>query len=214
MTQPVRWAAIALATLLTCAAGCARVSRAEAPHDRIVLSMVPSGHTLLAVGDTLQLRAQLVEFHEDAGFVRPGPPRGEYRWQSSDADVASIGAADGTLVARAVGDVTVELEGEGREAANTYSVIPSVASIRWEPSQLELRVGAGAVVRAVALDSSGRVVALLPLASVGGMSGALATATQSERSGWIRVRGGQPGTTWLTANLGTREARLRVTIRQ
>lgn len=99
------------------------------------------------------------------------------------AALLSCGAGCASVSQPAEGDdriVIVEVEGGGRDAAYTYSVIPPVASIRWEPSELDLKVGERAVVRAVALDGSGRVVALLPLGSVGGMSGALASSREAQ----------------------------------
>ena len=189
-----------------------RATEAAADTGRIELEIEAGGRRVLAVGDTLHLRPQLAEVHGDAAFVRPTARHSGYTWLSSRPDVATVGADDGVLVARAVGDAIVELRGEGREAFATFSVIPRAVSVRWEPAELALRVGERAVVRAVALDGAGRVVALLPLASVGGTQGVLARAEQSRDGGWIALHAEHPGTTYLTAYLGPREAQLRVTI--
>ena len=45
-------------------------ARLVAPPDTVTLSIAPPGRVMLAVGDTLQLRPELVEHYADAGFVR------------------------------------------------------------------------------------------------------------------------------------------------
>jgi hypothetical protein len=213
----------AVATLgVGCGGGRARVGPAlpavtpqGPPAGRVELRVAgaaPGRGGVLAVGDTLRLRPEVADCAVDVCAVRLAPPPAAYAWRSYHPDVASVGA-DGALVARAVGDATVEVRGEGREAFATFSVIPPAAAIRWEPAELTLQVGDRAVARAVALDSAGRIVALIPLASVGGPEGALARAEPLQRGGWVVVRAEHRGTTYLDAYLGARAARLRVTVR-
>lgn len=84
-------------------------------------------------------------------------------------------------------------------------------AVGWEPASVRVAVGDTAWLRAVARDSEGREVALVPLSGLLGGSGVVRDFGWVEGRGtWVVGRGS--GVVVLTAELGPRRAEAEVTI--
>ncbi len=118
---------------------------------------------MAAVGDTLRLRLREDRCRLDVctSFTSRVPaPAG---WVSDNPRIASIDSL-GLLRPVAPGRVRIFVPWRTATLRRVFTILPPVATIRWDIPQLSLRVGDTVRVGAAAYDSSGRVVARLPLA--------------------------------------------------
>lgn len=102
-----------------------------------------------------------------------------------------------------------------QEITHLVSVYPSVATPRWEPDEATLVPGDTAFFRAVARDSTGEVVAIIPWQSANdcGNDISFAAAHTPFEEQLLLVVGRRPGRLCVFAKLGARVDTLRVTVR-
>ena len=213
---------IGAASLCTLAvlAGCRLAARAEtwpppylrqfpSPNGRIEVTLVAS--PIFPVGDTVPIGIGRRQCHGDVCAEFGDPSKPDAVWTVDRPEVVTL--IRGRLVARRPGRVCVTAASGDTVLHRNLEVIPPVARFEWEPGLTRARVGDTIRVRAVARDSLGRAIRVIPASSVEGGIGSAPTQILSWEGpdGTVLVANG-PGQLVVSATLGRRSAILRMVI--
>ncbi|HUF36186.1 MAG TPA: Ig-like domain-containing protein, partial [Gemmatimonadales bacterium] len=173
---------------------------AEAPPDRAHrLSLSPPTDTATALGDSLQLAAQVTD-DRGAALLGITPV-----WTSADPAVAEVDQA-GTVVAHAPGTTAVIVRVGRLEARARILVDPRPAALRLGDTLVRVAEGERMPVRAEVMDARGHVVGGAPVVWHASDAGVAWVDSLGE------VRGVSPGRSRLTASLGELLAELAVEV--
>jgi hypothetical protein len=149
-------------------------------------------------------------------------PVDSFQWTTQDHDLVSIEPTIGrrrqvgrmAVVAHAPGRARLSARREGDDLAHVITILPPVATLDWEPAEVRLAVGETAIVRAVARDSAGDVVAIVSWSSASHRlprTGAAVDLRPLEDQSLL-VTGLEPGVTCLETRLAHRTAMARIVV--
>ena len=156
----------------------------------------------LLPGEVLQLTAQPID---SAGDPVTGV---SLTWSSSNEAILSV-SQHGELTGVAVGEATVTVSANGKEASLPFVVLAPVASLEVLPSQIALVPGGAAEIQFVMKDNAGNVLTARPLALTSS-NPAVAAATQ--HFGVLELRAGSIGTTVIGIEREGKSAQLQVQV--
>lgn len=208
------------------AAACAGSSAHVAPSGRAKLAdsaVVWTTVSTMAVGDTIQ-----------AGVWQRACRRGNcgggeldvdsFAWSTPDSARIALGrmtvqrrrntVARVTVAGLAPGQAVLSARRGSEWLDDVITVLPPVASLRWEPREVALAPGQTAVLRAVAWDSAGAPVAVVRWSEMWHRPDQFRSAIGYERLGdLLIVRGQEPGVACIRVILGHRSDTARVVVR-
>ena len=161
----------------------------------------------LAVGDSVQLR--VVRDACFADFCAPVSVSAPLTWTTSPPELAGI-AEQGRFVALRPGRVTVLVEVGDTSLSRTITVVPPVSAVVWVPDAVVAHVGDTVQLRAVALDASGREVAVVYNRTYS--RGGVIKPTGRAADQYSAFLADEPGSLTILARLGDRAAEVQVTV--
>ena len=166
---------------------------------------------IIAADDTIAAEVSRRDCQSDVCMSRADVREG-MSWQSERPDVASV-TARGRVIGHRPGWVWISVAHGDTVLRRHVQIIRRVATLTWEPNVESARVGDTIRVKAVARDSAGREVAIIPASIRRGGEGtaSLPTLIWGGPNGTVFVAGG-PGNVVLIASLGRRTATLRVVV--
>ena len=130
---------------------------------QVALEVPEAGPPMAAVGDTLRLRLREEHCRLDVCTSVTSPVPAPAGWVSENPRIADIDSL-GLLRPVAPGRVRILVPWHTATLWRVFAILPPVAAIRWDTPQVAVRVGDTVRLGATAYDSSGGVVARLPLA--------------------------------------------------
>lgn len=167
---------------------------------------------IIASDDTISAKVSRRDCQSDLCMARAEAKDEEMSWRSDRSDVASV-TARGGVIGHRPGWVWISAVHGDTVLRRHIQVIGRVATLVWEPNVQSARVGDTIRVKAVARDSAGGEVAIIPASIHEGGEGtaSLPTLIWGGPNGTVFVVGG-PGSVVLIASLGRRTATLRVAV--
>jgi hypothetical protein len=96
--------------------------------------------------------------------------------------------------------------------SRNIEILPPVANLSWEPAAIRAQVGDTVRLRAVARDSAGATVAIIPAYSHYGDRHAILNIIELGNGGGTAVVVAEPGVAVIRAELGHRRAEAQITV--
>lgn len=124
--------------------------------------IVSPSQPIVVVGQSIALQVQITDENGTLLVDRP------VQFQSANGAVAQV-SANGTITGVAAGSTSITVTSESKSAQIQVTVTPvSVASVRVQPTPVDLIVGASANLAATAYDAAGNVLSSRPIAWTSG----------------------------------------------
>ena len=176
------------------------------------LELVLDAPAFLAVGDSARLGVKRWQCHSDVCGSLASGWGGGATWSVDPKGSVAITATQ-HLVARHAGTVHLTTARADTTLSQFIEVLPAVATFAWEPAVVRAQVGDTIRIRAVARDSAGQIVRVIPADSHLGGEGmaSLETLLWGGPFGTVVVAR-TPGVLDLTAHLGSRSAVFRTVV--
>jgi hypothetical protein len=178
-------------------------------REELLLDMTP----IVAVGDTILV--EVTRRHCDGDFCSQSLGRESWSssatWSVDRPDIATL--VDGRLVSQRPGTVRVSTSSGDTVLRRDIEVIRAVARFSWEPSLTRAHVGDTIRIKAIARDSVGRAIRVIPASRIDGgeASAPVPSVSWGGPNGTVLVASG-PGQLVVTAMLGRRSAVLKMII--